>query len=590
MMPERLGRYRVVEEIGRGECSIVYRARDEQNGRELALKLVKLDLGERETQAFMARLRRRAEAAASVGHPLVVRYHSGGREGRYAYLAMELVVGRSLRRLLEGRRPLPLSTVLDFAVQLTDVLACAHAKDLALGSLRPGNVLIDADGKLRLTSFTSLSSQRDASVAAIHYLAPEQILVQPSDARADIFALGVLMYEMVTAWPPFGGEAELELRDLRQKIVSTEAPPPGKRNPALPAKLEEVILRALARDPSRRYQSAALLGEALLACRAPAPRQAPGSVAATSPGLVAADFESSLVADIERFSQHSDMILRRHVSNESAKPELSATRKPAPLKGREPPASPLPAQLASAPAASSPAGPPPTDAPLGNPLLQRLAAQAQRLQEEATRKRQGSASQFDAGANLLEAKMRQAFKYLSELTSHLEVLRPSVQRSYPLLGLLEFKDLVWSSGFADFRLLPGIESNQLIDYVSLSYVLSGPSSLRVEREGPAIEQLRRHLFDFGIAFECEEMSNERRHVERGIFTIANEVKVSLVFKARHREADLLISCKNLERLGSCDYRIAASAMTQTMLDEMGKLLLGEPNHFLDYAERQNPLG
>jgi len=592
MMPERLGRYRVVEEIGRGECSVVYRARDEENVRELALKTVELDLAEREAQQFMVKLRRRAEAAASVGHPLVVRYHSGGRDGRHAYLAMELVVGRSLRRLLEGRRPLPLATVLDVSAQLAEVLASAHAKEVTLGSLRPGNVLMDADGKLRLTGFTSLSSacKPQTSVAAMHYQAPEQLLGQPSDARADIFALGVLMYEMVTARPPFAGKMELEAAQLRQEIISSDALPPSRLSPELPAELERVILRALARDPSRRYPSATLLGEALHACRSPQPRPPAAGFGAKSSAQGAADLESSLLADIEHFSQHSDVILRSHAGNAGDEPELSLPATRSPLAPEVPPARPSSAQLAPTAAAGPPTIPTPVDAPLGNALLQRLALQAQRMQEEAARKRQASELQFDAGASLLEAKMRQTFKYLSELASHLEVLRPAVLRSYPLLGLLEFKDLVWGGGFADFRLLPGVDGNQLIDYVSLSCVLSGPSPLRIEREGQAIEQLRHYLFDFGIAFDCAEISNERRHVERGSFTIANEVKVSLSFKARHRQGDLLLSCKNLERLGSCDFRIAAGAVTQTMLDELGKLLLGEPNRFLDYAERQNPLG
>ena len=583
MIPQRLGRYRVVEEIGRGECSLVYQARDEQNGRDLALKLVALDpLPEREVQAFMLKLRQRAEAAASVAHPGVVRYFSGGREAGYAYLAMELVVGRSLRRLLEGRRPLPVPSLVDFACQLSEVLSRAHAQQVTLSSLRPGNVLIDANGKLRLTSFTSLSGERgiEASAAATHYLAPEQILVQRSDPLADIFALGVLMYEMATAWPPFGGATEMESLKLRQAIVATDAPPPSKRNPDLPSALEEIILRALARDPASRYQNAAQLGDALRACRPQDRRQGSDSFVLSPPAVNVADFESSLLADIERFSQQSDMLLKAHDRSEGA------------ARGRSPPPSP-----ASRPSSPKPATPPPMDTPPpvaaqpgGKALLQRLAAQAQRIQEEEAKKKLAHETQFDTGANRLESRMRLCFKYLRELASHLEVLRPAVPRNYPLLGLLEFKDLVWAGGFADFRLLPGVEGAQLIDYVSLSYVLRGPGPLRVEREGPAIDQLRRHLFDFGIEFECEEQSNERRHVERGVFSIVNQVNVSLVFKARHREGDLLMSCKNLERLGVCDYRIAAGGVTQTMLDELGKLLLGEPNRFADCGERQNPLG
>ena len=575
MMPKHLGRYRLADELGRGESSVVFRAKDEQSGRELALKVVELDLAEAEPQLFMTALRQRAETAASVAHPSVVRYYSGGRDGRHAYLAMELVVGRSLRRLLQARRPLPLPTLLDFALQLADVLAHAHARNIVLGSLRPSNVLIDATGKLRLTGFTSLSCQRQAqiSVDATHYLAPEQILVQRSDVRSDVFALGVLLYEMATAWPPFASEAQPELLKLRQSIIATDAPPPDKRNPTLPAALEALILGALRRDPAARCQSAAELREALRACRGAQGESVADSFVLSSPATGVAEFESSLLADIERFSRQSDMLLRAHANSERARPAAAMPEQP-------PAAQPV-APAAAPAAAAAPPG--------GNALLQRLAAQAQRVQEEETKKRQESEAQFGAGAQALEARMRQIFSYLRELAGHLDVLHPPVPRSFALFGLAEFKDLVWAGGFADFRLFPGVEGSQLIDYCSLSYVLRAPAPLRIERQGPAIEQLRRHLHDFNLAFTCEEMLNERRQIGRAVFTLSNDLNASLLFKARQRESDILMSGRNFERLGLVDYRIAAAAPPQAMLDELGKMLLGETNRFCDYAERQNPL-
>jgi hypothetical protein len=181
--------------------------------------------------------------------------------------------------------------------------------------------------------------------------------------------------------------------------------------------------------------------------------------------------------------------------------------------------------------------------------------------------------------------MRQTYTYLNELMRQLDVIRPAIPRTYSLLGIATFDDLAWAGGSVDYRLVEGRPaSSELVDYINVAYTLRSDKTHSIEREGPQVEKLRRLLFDLSIKFQCEEYKNSRARVERARFTLNNEVRVTIVLKALHREGAILISGKNMERFSATEFCVKSRKVEAPMLDEFGKLLLGQPHKFFSMGQ------
>jgi serine/threonine-protein kinase len=248
--------YRIEDAVGRGGMGVVYRAYDLRLKRTVALKLVtpELSLDER----FRERFAQETELAMALEHPNVVPIHDAGDVDGRLYLAMRFVVGSDLRALLRTEGALEPERALAICRQVAAALDAAHARGLVHGDVKPSNVLLDENEHVYLADFgltRRLDEQADGRFAGSPaYLAPEQLEGKPADERSDIYALGCVLFECLTGAPPFGGESRLEVAWAH---LEEEPPPPSKRRPRLPAALDGVIARALAKMPEERYPQAA---------------------------------------------------------------------------------------------------------------------------------------------------------------------------------------------------------------------------------------------------------------------------------------------------------------------------------------------
>jgi eukaryotic-like serine/threonine-protein kinase len=248
---------------------VVYVAEDTRLDRRLALKILRPDVADSADRR--ARFLREARAAAALNHPNIVHLYSVDEFEGLLFLTMELVQGLSLRELLRGA-PFPLPRTLAFAAQITEALACAHAAGIVHRDLKPGNVMITADDRVKILDFglaklltpTLESSPEAATMAGAQsssgmtfgtagYMSPEQALGKTLDARTDLFALGVVLFEMATGRAPFEGDT---LAAVFDQLLNRRPLSPQALNPALPAWLAAVIDKALEKDPERRYRSA----------------------------------------------------------------------------------------------------------------------------------------------------------------------------------------------------------------------------------------------------------------------------------------------------------------------------------------------
>jgi tRNA A-37 threonylcarbamoyl transferase component Bud32 len=268
--PAKLGRYEVVEEIGKGAMGVVYLARDPLIGRQVALKTFRVGLSERdhELAQFRHRFVREAQSAGILSHPNIVTIHDvvdDGDDGM-CFIAMEYVKGTNLKSLMQRPEPFSLEFLVNVVSQIADGLDYAHMRGVVHRDIKPANILIDADNRVKITDFgiarldTSNLTMEGQLLGTPNYMAPEQIQGKEIDHRADIFSLGVVLYEMVTRRKPFQGE---NLTVVTHKIVYEPFTPAEEIVKDLPSGLSSILSKSLEKDPSRRYQRAAEISEDL---------------------------------------------------------------------------------------------------------------------------------------------------------------------------------------------------------------------------------------------------------------------------------------------------------------------------------------
>ena len=269
-LPQNLGRYEILEELGRGAMGVVYLARDPIIGRQVALKVLRLPMTAEaeEREQFRRRFIREAQSAGILAHPNIVTIHDvvEGEPGQPTFIAMELIRGTDLKELLRPGKPLDLALVGDVVGQIAEGLDYAHSQSVVHRDIKPANILLTDDGQVKITDFgiaridTSNLTQDTQLLGTPNYMAPEQIQGTETDHRVDIFALGVLLYEMVTGQKPFQGE---NVTEVTHRIVYEDHRSARERVPELPEGLDRVLEKALAKKPEDRYERAGELVEDL---------------------------------------------------------------------------------------------------------------------------------------------------------------------------------------------------------------------------------------------------------------------------------------------------------------------------------------
>ena len=253
------GRYRVERELGRGGMAKVFLGTDTVLGRTVAVKVLAPQFAD--DDGFVQRFRREAQAAASIGHPHIVSVFDTGSDDGVHYIVMEYVEGRTLAEFLAGGGRILPDRAIDIAMDVCQALEAAHAQGVIHRDIKPGNIMLNPRGEVKVTDFgiarVTTTADTVAQTAAIlgtaSYLSPEQAQGQPVDARSDLYSLGCVVYEMVTGRPPFLGDSPVA---VASKQVLEQPVPPSKLNSDVTPDLDAVILRALAKNPANRYQSA----------------------------------------------------------------------------------------------------------------------------------------------------------------------------------------------------------------------------------------------------------------------------------------------------------------------------------------------
>jgi serine/threonine protein kinase len=259
---EVLGRYKILEVIGRGAMGVVYKAVDPVIDRIVAIKTINLSLSKEDIQEYEARFTQEIKAAGRFSHPNIVTIYDVGRTDEVAYMAMEFLNGRELKDVLAAGTRLEIETTVELMLQVADGLAYAHEHGIVHRDIKPSNIMIInlPNGVLaKITDFgiarmpgSAVKTMTGVVMGSPRYMSPEQVVGKAIDQRSDIFSLGVVLYETLTGKPPFDGET---LTGIMYATANTHPAPPSTHNPASPRMLDLILEKALAKNLDRRYQS-----------------------------------------------------------------------------------------------------------------------------------------------------------------------------------------------------------------------------------------------------------------------------------------------------------------------------------------------
>lgn len=252
------GRYEILERVGGGGMALVYKAQDLLLNRYVAVKVLRQQYVHDEE--FIRRFRREAQSAASLSHPNVVSMYDVGQEGDNHYIVMEYVEGMTLNDLIREKAPLQVEDALHIATQICDALEHAHHNQIIHRDIKPHNILIGKNGRIKVTDFgiarattSSTITQTGSVVGSVHYFSPEHAKGISTGAKSDLYSLGIVLYQMLTGKLPFLGESPISvaLKHLQENVEE-----PRKVNPLIPQSVENIILKAMRKNPDERYQSA----------------------------------------------------------------------------------------------------------------------------------------------------------------------------------------------------------------------------------------------------------------------------------------------------------------------------------------------
>jgi hypothetical protein len=603
METRSLGRYRLLTEIGRGVMGTVYRATDPLIERDVAIKTLHPALPEEAMHEVRERFLREAKSAGRLNHPNIVTIYDVGEQDGIAYIAMELLEGRSLQKMLRDPGPLPFRLIAELAAQVADGLDHAQRFAIVHRDVKPANIMVSLAGRAKLTDFgvayvpSSAMTQAGTAIGSPKYMSPEQVLALPVDPRSDIFSLGVVLYEMLTRRTPFERPGESHLFSLMNRIARDPYQPATQLDPQIPAAFDRVLARALAKNPDERYSRAGemahdlrnlgnqgtrgvgagghkdatpVLTDARKSGNAPAPAaRFPGAApaaAALPSGTGAA--RPQLIADLDAFSRKFDEEQKTHerVEAERRREEEQAHRKAQAERARQ-------AQAQRKP-------------DVENHGEGRHSAALDMLRKQAANRpaAEDPARRAEAKA-LLSKKLRSAMHYLAEFAKELNSVLPATEGPYGFIYLQQASHMVLSDAFADYRMRK-VDGDEVCDHVFLNYHARYAQPAAMDVAGPDVEHCRRMLSMSRIPFEFSaSKTNDFGQAVSGKFTLSGAIPCEITIRADYDSPAVLIEVLNVGRIGTGHCRLAPDAFDERFADEIAKHALGSENEFARLVTR-----
>lgn len=612
MTPTRLGRYRILGELGRGAMGTVYRAHDPLIEREVAIKTLHPNLPDDVAAEVRQRFLREAKSAGRLNHPNIVTIFDVGEEGGVAYMAMELLEGRSLQDILATSARLPFETIADLVGQIADALDRAQQLGIVHRDVKPANIVVGASGHAKLTDFgvayvpASTMTQTGTMIGSPRYMSPEQVLGLAIDPRSDIFSLGVVLYEMLAGEAPFVRAGDTTIFPLINRIAAEPHPPVRQRDPSIPAAFEAILSKALAKKPEDRYQRAGDMANDLRSLRGSARQNLAvpfddattvnlaGGVqaaqqnlddAATIPAAMLAGSMPSqeapgkageVVLDLDTFSRNYDAEhqaqLQAEAEERRRKEEELRRWSEAEARKREEFERKLEKERSSAASGA--------DSGLRRGALDSLKKKASARppgEDPATKKAKADAE--------LDQSMRSALRYLAEVTRELNSLNPTSERPYDYVFLGRLPEVSLSGAFVDLR-SQKISGKDHGNHLFFRFLIRPASPAKATLRGADITRFHEHLRMLNIPFESKtDAKNDFGQATRETFTVSAPLPCEINIRADYDKSAIEIELVNVRQPGRVRCRLEQNTLDE-VVDELARYLLGVDDDFEKVLRRR----
>jgi len=609
MDPKTFGRYRVLSELGRGAMGTVYRAVDPLIEREVAIKTLLPNLPEEVMVEVRERFLREARSAGRMNHPNVVTIFDVGEQDGVAWMAMEILQGRSLQQVLREDPRLPFDRIADLVAQVAEALDYAQEFGIVHRDVKPANVMVNQAWRAKLVDFgvafvpSSTMTQTGTALGSPRYMSPEQVLGLPVDPRSDIFSLGILLYEMLTNRTPFERPSDTTVFALMNRIAGEPHPPVRQIDPTIPAGFDGILDRALAKKCEERYTRAGQMAADLrnyksltAAPASPPPRAALGEetvvmphAAARAPSAPSQAYEktiaipstrapvsakqeqerSKLLADLDDFAKSFEVqetaALQAEQEEQRRKKEAvdqwgaTEAKKRAEFERKQDGLPPL--------------------ADDASPSLRRSAALDMLRKKAAEMPPRENTAKIKADQDVaLDRSMRAAFQYLAEFVKELNEVRPAAGSPYDFIYLGKIPALSVGDAFVDIRLRK-IDGKDFCDHLLFRYRVTPQAPAKAMLLGADITRLQQYLQSMRVVFELkEEAKNDFGQLSRATFSVSGSLPCEAIIRADYDNNKVIAELTNVRRPGRMSCRFDAKTLDE-VTDDFARYVLGADDDF-----------
>ncbi|HEY5293705.1 MAG TPA: protein kinase [Burkholderiales bacterium] len=601
-----LGRYRIVGELGRGAMGTVYRAHDPLIDRDVAIKTLHPDLPEDVIAELRERFLREAKSAGRLNHPNIVTIFDVGEQDGVAYMAMELLEGRSLQQILAESPRLPFQTVADLVAQIADALDRAQQLGIVHRDVKPANIVVSASGHAKLTDFgvayvpASTMTQTGTMIGSPRYMSPEQVLGLPVDPRSDIFSLGVVLYEMLAGCAPFVRAGDSTIFPLINRIAAEPHPPVTQLDASIHAAFEVILSKALAKKPEDRYQRAGEMANDLRKLRGlepssavPAPADDEKTMvlprgsrtvqpeyektvlvpAAAQAASAPATKGSEFVLDLDTFSRNfeAEEQGRLRAEEEARRKKAEDLRRWSEAVARQREAFERQRESEDQSRAATSA----TGADTGS---RRGALDLLKTQPRAGPSKDDTAAKKAKADADLDQTMRATFKYIAEVARELNGVNPTSGRPYDYMFLGRLPAVKLSNAFADLRSRK-IDGKDHCDHLIFRFRAQPATPAKATLLGADIARFHEYLKMLNIPFEAKtEAKSDFGQVTRAAFTVSAPLPCEVNIRADYDKSSVEIELVNVRRPGRVRCRIEPKALYD-VVDDLARYILGGDDDF-----------
>ena len=604
-----LGRYRILGELGRGAMGTVYRAHDPLIDRDVAIKTLHPDLPPEAMAEVRERFLREAKSAGRLNHPNIVTIFDVGEQNGVAYMAMEVLEGRSLQQILAESALLPFQTIADIVTQIADALDRAQQLGIVHRDVKPANVVVSASGHVKLADFgvafvpASTMPQAGTMIGSPRYMSPEQVLGLPIDPRSDICSLGVMLYEMLVGSAPFVRAGDSTIFPLINRIAAEPHPPVMQIDPSIPQAFETILNRALAKKPEHRYQRAGELANDLRGLRnLPTSRAAqpqadsektmvlaPGPLtgqpqyektallpaagqAASAPSHGAGKKGGEIELDLETFARtfEADQQARLRAEEEARRRKEEDLRRWSETEANKRKAFERQRQNKSEGGAATANG---SDTGLRRGALDLLKKKASmRSPEDDPRVKKAKA---DAE---LDRSMRAALQYLAEIAHELNDVNPTAGIPYDYVFLGRLPAVRLSNAFVDLRPRK-MEGKDYGEHLFFRFRAQPTTPTKAVLLGADIARCQELLKALGVPFEATlETKNDFGQATRATFAVSAPLPCEVNIRADYDNCSVEIELLNVRRPGRIRCPLGPKKLDD-VVDDLARYLLGVDNDF-----------